>query len=73
MTHEEMKKRLSDAADRLCPVAGLLMHVATSNGEVAREPEIHEEGCECQVCEALLNTHAVMNELEAVIREVEVR
>jgi hypothetical protein len=68
MTSNELKTELNRLADLLYPVAGLLMHVACSNGRVAREPEIHEKGCECRVCEALLNTHAVMNKLEEIIR-----
>jgi hypothetical protein len=48
MTSNELKTELNRLADLLYPVAGLLMHVACSNGRVAREPEIHEKVIELE-------------------------
>ncbi len=65
----DQRAKLNAIADRLAPIAGFLMGVALSNGRIAREPEIHEEGCDCQVCRAFLGTQQCMNELEALLRE----
>ncbi len=65
----ELSNKLDELANKLVPVAGLLMHVACSNGRVAREPEIHEEDCKCQVCCAFLAVQDVINRLEKITHD----
>lgn len=64
MTAEERSRQLNLIADSLVPVAGALMFIATSNGRCAREPEIHEEDCDCQVCRAYVAVQSAITELE---------
>lgn len=68
MTSDELKAKLGELADRLVPVAGYLMYVATSNGRVAREPDEHDEGCDCQCCRAFLATQDVTTKLGEIVR-----
>ncbi len=61
-----LKERIAKVANRLVPVAGFLMFVATSNGRCARWPEEHEEGCECQTCTAFLTVQSCITELSGL-------
>lgn len=70
ITVSQLKIKLNEMGDRLVPVAGLLMQIACSNGRVAKEPEIHEEGCKCRVCNAFLTVQDIQNKLEEIIRNV---
>ncbi len=66
----EVLAKLNALADKLVPVAGTLMMVATSNGRCAREPDVHEEHCDCQVCKAFLATQAVITGLDEAIKSI---
>ncbi len=67
MTNAELVSRLDVLADRLVPVAGYLMRVATSNGRCAAEPDIHEPNCPCELCRAFFATQSVTTELTEII------
>lgn len=68
ITNDDLRGALNNWSDRLVPVAGLLMQVACSNGRVASEPEEHDEGCKCRVCEAFMTVQAIQNEMGRTIR-----
>ena len=61
----EAKEKLNEIADRLVPVAGALMQVACS------QEQEHAKSCTCYLCRAFLGTHACINDLERIIRELE--
>ncbi len=64
-------ERLNTIADSLVSVAGTLMMVALTNGRSATEPEIHEEGCDCNICRAFLSTQAAITNLSEIIEQIE--
>jgi predicted anti-sigma-YlaC factor YlaD len=61
---EEVKRRLNNFADRLVFVAGELMRRACS------DPDEHLEGCRCNTCRAFLDTQAIQNEMEQLVRDL---
>jgi hypothetical protein len=60
----DLKERLNKIADSLAPVAAALMQRACG------DKEEHTETCTCYTCRAFLATHAAMNELEKIIKEL---
>lgn len=68
MTTTEIIDRLDRLANTFVPVAGTLMQIACSNGRSAREPDIHEADCDCQVCKAFTAVQAATTELDAIVK-----
>ncbi len=66
----DLTERLDRIANRLVPVSGYLMYVATSNGRCAQEPDEHEEGCDCECCRAFLGTQDCITQLAKIVDEL---
>jgi len=66
-----IRDQLDKTANALCSVSGFLMHVATSNGRVAREPDEHDAGCDCRCCEAFQATQQATTDLAAIVKQID--